>query len=130
LEATCLAAVLMRLMQNSRSNSSPPQVGGKSYSDRVVETLDYMAKRIGLNRVIAGVHYPVDHEAGSCLGKIVGRRFAKTLAQDRAASESPRPILGGTEESASAAGTIALKVRRSALLAWIYGEAVKEIRRA
>jgi len=63
-ESFMLATILSALMQ----------AGDKRY-DRWDEQFARLAARISVNRVIAGVHFPIDLAAGLVLGLTVGRYF-------------------------------------------------------
>jgi PAP2 superfamily len=51
--------------------------------------LDRLARRIAFNRVVAGVHFPVDSCAGYALGTQLGRLFAAAAGRPT----EPRPLL-------------------------------------
>jgi hypothetical protein len=58
--------VLKALLNIKGTNAGPVSFGLQ---------LDRMAARIATNRVIAGVHFPVDNVAGRLLGKVLGEYF-------------------------------------------------------
>lgn len=51
--------------------------------------LDRLARRIAFNRVVAGVHYPMDGQAGYALGTLLARLFASLAGATR---RTPRPL--------------------------------------
>ena len=117
------------------------------------DRLARLAARISVNRVIAGVHFPVDLAAGLVLGLAVGRYFV-ALARGEANDLTPCTFVGGGYEKMAFPwtdfpwGTI-LKTTESlpdlpatekeanfnlaaptdekrSPLCWLWGEAVKE----
>lgn len=48
---------------------------GRKPPSQMVDQLGRMAARIAENRVVAGVHYSIDGEAGKLLGRLLGRYF-------------------------------------------------------
>ena len=68
------------------------QAGNPRYSDWDIH-LARLAARISVNRVIAGVHFPIDLAAGLVLGLTVGRYF---VALAKGAGEvTPYEFVGG-----------------------------------
>ncbi len=68
---------------------------GKLYpQDGVSTALDRLADRITNNRVIAGVHFPVDGEVGEIIGRALGEAFYLRLQQ----RPSDYPILGWLDD--------------------------------
>ena len=68
------------------------------------EKLARLAARISVNRVIAGVHFPVDLAAGLVLGLAVGRYFV-ALAKGKTRTQSARAPKYGIEVVHLSAGT-------------------------
>ncbi|MCA1525820.1 phosphatase PAP2 family protein, partial [Bradyrhizobium yuanmingense] len=65
-QAYAVAYVLKRLLSLHKTTSGFPEI---------VEQLDRQAARIATNRVVAGVHFPVDSMAGRMLGIALGEYF-------------------------------------------------------
>jgi hypothetical protein len=63
--------VLAHLAQHSGAKDT-------EYSTTVVKYLFDVAQRISENRIFAGLHFPVDLEAGEALGLWLGRYFLAT----------------------------------------------------
>ncbi|MFN3146413.1 MAG: phosphatase PAP2 family protein [Paracoccaceae bacterium] len=66
---------------------------GALYGPRTGALIDPIAERIALNRVVAGVHYPVDGDAGRTLGRLLGR-IAVARLKGEALSVQLTPVAG------------------------------------
>jgi hypothetical protein len=129
------------------------EVGNKRYADAAWDDrLARLAARISVNRVIAGMHFPVDLAAGLVLGLAVGRYFV-ALAKGEEAKLTPCKFVGGkykimefpwadfpwgtilklTEPLPELVATtksdpfpLTPSDKKSSPLCWLWGEAVKE----
>lgn len=121
IESNALAAVLGALFH--RDVEGQNEVGN---------TTDKIAARITLNRVIAGVHYPVDGEAGAPIGRLLGALALSRLSgQDNGARFHPvqapsgekiQPAQDETEDNVTIKGTTG-----PAVLTWLRDKVAAEI---
>ncbi|WP_137918967.1 PA-phosphatase [Hydrogenophaga sp. 2FB] len=136
-EAFAVATLLEALLNAAPGAGTPPN-GTESR-----EQLQRLAARIATNRVVAGVHYPVDSAAGRLLGTALAEflvaRATGTRVHERGFDgrlfEGPHgePLDFSLNQSMDqtsgnaytrSAGTTA--VGNAPLLAWLWGEALKE----
>ena len=95
-EAFAIATVLARLAEDKGF--------AEAVSDPRLSVLFRMAHRIAMNRVVAGVHWPVDSAAGAVLGVALGEAIAATMASGGGkvsvpnAAFSPKDHFPGTQD--------------------------------
>jgi membrane-associated phospholipid phosphatase len=66
-QAHLISDLLLSLLRPSIQNSNPPLNPETQWRDELTLMLPALATRISENRVIAGIHFPVDSEAGKAL---------------------------------------------------------------
>ncbi|MEP0963565.1 MAG: phosphatase PAP2 family protein [Roseobacter sp.] len=87
-EAFAMATVLNAIVRQGRAQGANGADNAKKTSwDRYAQMLSMVAARVGVNRTVAGVHFPVDTAAGCTLGVTIGRYFlwrcgAQQIADD------------------------------------------------
>ena len=62
---------------------------GTKYAEAFNLQFRRLATRVSTNRVIAGVHFPIDNIAGHFLGTVLGQFFSYVAAEPPAMGESP-----------------------------------------
>ena len=72
-EAFVVSTLLRQLLEAAWG---APSASAKPSRLELYRTLDRMAGRIAANRVVAGVHFPVDNLAGAALGQSFGEHLA------------------------------------------------------
>src|SRR4051812_17428852 len=92
-EAFMLAHVLAELIETAAPNElvTTSVISGDSAPASLRGQLMWLAARIATNRVVAGVHFPVDNAAGMVLGSLLGRYFV-ALATGKPATGKKRSL--------------------------------------
>ncbi len=83
-QAFALATVLKHLTDKTH-------LGAKKNGRK--KLLDKQADRIAFNRIVAGVHFPVDNSAGKALGEGIGSAIVSKLTDDLLDPKSKTPMI-------------------------------------
>ena len=70
------AFMTARLLQLVSNQKAPQLPGGKDKEPRLEQQLQRLAMRIADNRIVAGVHFPIDSTAGRMLGETLATYIA------------------------------------------------------
>ena len=92
------AFMTARLLQLVSNQKAPQLPGGKDKEPRLEQQLQRLAMRIADNRIVAGVHFPIDSTAGRMLGETLATYIAYRCGNRASKSWIARKFNGSQRE--------------------------------